>query len=207
MKKLLKIIGYSLLILIMSLLLLFVVITVISFVNKKPVMVFGIGYAIVETDSMYPTIIPGDYILVQETDFDDLNVGDILAFWTQDYSYVVVHEIAREAQGGYVTRGINSHDSTYVDDEDIYGIITPERVVGKVIAHGGHVFGSLILDSRGSLLAIIVLAILVIFVLQIVDVIKHARARQKEKLNQELEAYKEVLLKEIENNQQNQEKN
>lgn len=207
MKKTFKVIGYSLLILIMSLLLLFVVITVISFVNKKPVMVFGVGYAIVETDSMYPTIIPGDYVLVKETNFDELEVGDIIAFWTPDYTYVVVHEIAREADGGYVTRGINPANSDYVDDEDTYGIITQERVVGKIIVHGGHLFGSLILDSRALLLTIVILAIGIIFILQIVDVIKHARARHKAKLEQDMEAYKENLLKELENEQQKQDKN
>ncbi len=193
MKKTFKIIGIIFTLFIFIVTLSFVVITAISFTTRKPVLIFGYGYGLIETGSMTPMILPGDFVLIQEVEYDELKQYDVIAFTTQDGNYTIVHQIIDYKDGGLLTKGLNND----VDDESTHGIITADRVIGRVTAYGGHEIGSIIINSRSLLIAVVIILIAIIFITQIIGFMKQLKAKQKAKLDEELKEYSEALKREL----------
>lgn len=194
MKKTFKIIGIIFTVFIFIVTLSFVAITAVSFATRKPVLVFGYGYGLIETESMTPMILPGDFVLIQAVDYEDLVIDDVIAFTTLDGKYTIVHQIIDYKDGGLLTKGLHNQ----LDDEETHGIITEDRVIGKVVGFGGHEIGSIIINSRSLLIAVVIIIIAVIFMIQIVGFMKQLKAKEKAKLDEELKAYSEQLKKELE---------
>ena len=88
-------------------------------------MPFGVGVAEVLSDSMHPTIMKGDVVVVAKQ--DDYHVGDVVAF--QDRGMVVTHRIIGiNEDGTYVTKGDWKGNS--LDDKPL----KKEYVFGEVVA-------------------------------------------------------------------------
>ena len=94
----------------------------------KAVNVFGKSVLKVVTGSMEPSIHVGDYIVVEKVDTSALEVGDIIAFYSEQSDIeglLVTHRIAEiNSDGSFVTKG----DANPVTDSVT---ASPERVVGK----------------------------------------------------------------------------
>ena len=88
---------------------------------------FGFTTHVVTSDSMQPTIDPGDILFVKEC--DDYAIGDIIVY-VRDDGMSIVHRIISIEFGGYKTKGDNN------GEEDKWTVRT-DQVVGKVI----HIFG------------------------------------------------------------------
>ena len=87
-------------------------------------MPFGVGFAEVLSNSMYPTIKQGDVIVVVKQ--DDYEIDDIVAF--QDGNMVVTHRIIEiNEDGSYTTKGDYAENSP--DDAPL----KKEYVFGKVV--------------------------------------------------------------------------
>ena len=194
MKKTLNIIGTILISIIVLFTLTFVVISVVSFVNKKPIKIMGYGYGVVETNSMYPMIVPGDFVIIQEQ--ATYEIGDVIAY-TSVEGITVIHQIIDETNLGFETKGINNEFSDVIRE----GYIIQERIQGKVTWYGGHEVGFLIIDNRSLLLGISIILISIVFIMQIVSLVKVALAKQKLKHERKLEQLKEDLKKELEEKQ------
>src|SRR5690606_8263681 len=193
MRKTFKIIGIIFTLFIFIVTISFVVITAISFTTKKPVLVFGYGYGLIETGSMTPMILPGDFVLIEEVKYEDLELFNVVAFTTQDGNYTIVHQIIDFKEGGLLTKGVNND----VDDEDTHGLITSDRVSGRVAAYGGHEISGVIINTRSLLIAVVIILIAIIFIIQIIGFMKQHKAKEKAKLDEELKAYSEALKKEL----------
>ncbi|HLT00431.1 MAG TPA: signal peptidase I [Acholeplasma sp.] len=196
MKKTLNIIGTILISIIILFTLTFVVLSVVSFVNKKPIKIMGYGYGVVETQSMTPMIVPGDFVIIQEQ--ATYEIGDVIAY-TSVEGITVVHQIIAETSFGFETKGINNEFSDVIRE----GYITLDRIQGKVTWYGGHELGYLIIDNRATLIGLSVILIGIVFIMQVVSVIKQKLAQQKLEHESDLEKLKEEVQKELEQSKEN----
>jgi signal peptidase I len=94
-----------------------------------------LGYSMfrVTTGSMEPTISVDSLIVVHQTDLDELEVGDVISFYSQDPSLagmVNTHRIVSIEQDGEHTYFTTRGDANNVDDRYV---TTQEEFIGKVI--------------------------------------------------------------------------
>ena len=84
------------------------------------------------SDSMYPTLLPGDLLVIQKTEINDVNVDDIIAFETHAEGVDVLVRRAIEASAGPDGRfGVD----TKGDDEEFHDpwTVYSEEYIGKVV--------------------------------------------------------------------------
>jgi len=106
--------------------------------------VVPVQFSYVTSDSMEPTLSPGDgYVLVEGS----AEVGDVATFSTAD-GYVT-HRIVGEGPNGYTTRG-DANPST--DQAAGMPPVEEEQVVGSALTLGGSV---LVIPGLGALAALI----------------------------------------------------
>ena len=125
------VIGIVLCVLLVPILLMNVTMIVKGLVNPSQVPTFG-GYAplIVLTDSMYPDIKSGDLIIVKSLDAEDVQEGDVIAFFDPDGSgtSVLTHRVVEitEEDGAlaFRTKGDanNAEDPTLAPAGNLIGI-------------------------------------------------------------------------------------
>lgn len=131
------------------------------------------GYTpmVVETDSMAPTFLSGDLILIKKCDTASLNEGDIICFHTiinNEYA-LNTHRIQKiedmEGVRSYTTKGDNNEisDSHIISDGDIVG-----KYVGK-LSKMGKVMD--FLSGSVGFLVVIVLPMLLFFIYQVYHLI------------------------------------
>ena len=147
--------------------------TYVSFVstsgNGVP-SILGVRPFTVQTDSMYPTLKPGDLIIdVAVKDPRDLRVGDIITYWTiiEGNRVLNTHKIAGIYDGGnyliFETMGekINQTDILTVHESEIVGVYK-FRIpgVGKVLDY---------LQTSTGFMIVIVLPVLLFFVFHLVQ--------------------------------------
>lgn len=122
----------------------------------------------VMTNSMEPTIMEGDFIIMEECNVDDLKIGDVISFFAreQDVTIIKTHRIvAVDTSSGFkafTTRGDNNEvdDLIPVFASDVVGIWTGIRLykVGTVLNF---------VSSQTGFLICIVLPLLILFIYQI----------------------------------------
>lgn len=147
--------------------------TYVSFVstsgNGVP-SILGVRPFTVQTDSMYPTLKPGDLIIdVAVKDYSELRVGDIITYWTiiEGKRVLNTHKIAGIYDGGdyliFETKGekVNQTDSLTVHESEIVGVYK-FRIpgVGKVLDY---------LQTSTGFMIVIVLPVLLFFVFHLVQ--------------------------------------
>lgn len=168
--------------------LIFVTMSVMSQITKKPFSILGVSYGIVLTPSMEPQIHVGDFVIMNDVTYDDLNIGDVIAF-TSVGNRVIIHEIISEHPEGYITQGVNNDES----DFDTEGYITEDRYLSKVVWSGGSFIGKYLVNERLLVIGIIILIIAIIFIAQLLMIIYQITERQKYKHKTDLEKYKQEL--------------
>jgi len=101
--------------------------------------VFGFQYVVVLTNSMKPTINPGDLVIVKPVDPYKLHVGDIILYQIHigGATYRITHRIVaighdREGRLYFITKGDNRK---YTDPWRVY----PNQVIGKVVLVIPHI--------------------------------------------------------------------
>ena len=124
----------------------------------KAVSVFGNSILRVVTGSMEPTLLTGEYIVVQKTDVSTLAKGDIITFYSEDSvtkDWLITHRIIDIAEdGSFITKG----DANPVEDSVP---VKPEKVLGKYVrkARFFAMVGSFA-DSRKLIMALVIIPIL-----------------------------------------------
>src|SRR5690554_654623 len=168
--------------------LIFITMSVMSQITKKPFSILGVSYGIVLTPSMEPKIHVGDFVIMNDVAYDNLNIGDVIAFTSVD-NRVIIHEIISEHPEGYITQGVNNDES----DFDTEGYITEDRYLSKVVWSGGSFIGKYLVNERLLVIGIIILIIAIIFIAQLLMIIYQITERQKYKHKTDLEKYKQEL--------------
>ena len=119
MKKVIKVLG-NLLFVIVVFLLLVGLLTGLSSKSEKVYDVIKFRSYIIVTPSMKPTINPGDMILVKKTDIDKLEKGDIITF-NKD-NIVATHRIEEIDGDSITTKGDNNNlEDTPINKSDVIG--------------------------------------------------------------------------------------
>ncbi len=193
MRKTLSIISTIIVLLIFLVTVLFISVSVMSYISKKPFKVFGVAYGVVETNSMHPMIRPGDFVLIGEQPFETYEIGDVIAF-TSVSDVTIVHQIIDITEFGFETKGTNN----IISDLEQEGYITEDRVLGKITYYGGHEFGAILLGSRADIIGVVVILIGIFFVIQIVGLVKQMKEKQKAAYQTDLEKLKAEIKKELE---------
>lgn len=97
----------------------------------------------VYSDSMEPTLSPGDGYVLRGT--DDVTAGDVVTFWSGSKDEFVTHRVVEVTERGLVTKG-DANDLT--DQAGGHSRVDRDAVVGEVVTVGGSV---LVLPGFGSL--------------------------------------------------------
>lgn len=144
---------------------LFTAYVMIMNVKGRPVSVFGYSVLKVMTGSMEPTIGTGEYIIVKGTDAKDLQVGDIITYYSEDpevKDLLVTHRVLRlNEDGTLITMG----DANPVED---YIPVKPERVLGRFVCKARFfaIIGGFA-DKRKLLLVLVIIPILAMSIFEL----------------------------------------
>lgn len=149
--------------------------------------VFGVSIVRVITDSMEPSIHVGDYIILKKTDASELNVGDVICFYSKDsaiYGKPNTHRIVRVLQdGSFITKG----DASMFEDS---AAVSYDTIIGRYEGKAGFLRWINSFASVKKLLLIVVIAIMtaaaIYEVRSIARITVHSRARCKSTEQQKL---------------------
>lgn len=86
--------------------------------------VFPVFPTLVLTGSMEPAIYPGDVVIMKNVENDEIEVGDVIQFHTQNF--FIIHRVIDIKDGIYVTKGDNNN---VADSEPVYF----EQIKGKLV--------------------------------------------------------------------------
>lgn len=112
---------------------------------------FGIGNAIVVSDSMHPTLKVNDFIVYQKVNTADLSPEDIIVY-QKDYGtgpILIVHRLKSITDGYVVTQG----DNNAVEDEPF----KTSDIVGKMVLRVPKM--GYVINALSTIYAIIILAL------------------------------------------------
>lgn len=145
--------------------------------------VFGYTPFSVQTDSMKPTFVKGDYIFVEECDPETLEVGDIITYFTiidgtrviNTHRIVEIHKENDIIQ--YRTQGDNKETNPEVDKL----MLSPGDVIGKYNGTKIPMMGAVIdyLSTQLGFFLVILLPVLLFTVYQIYKLIAVIMYNQK----------------------------
>jgi signal peptidase I len=173
-----------------------IIMETISIRQGKLMSAFGYSYSIVASPSMEPAIKTGAIIISKHTDFEEIEVGDVVVYWSGKYNRYIVHRVVGIINGKLEMKGDNN---TAIDEE----LVNKNNYFGKVTFSGMAFLGKIILQSQSLILGIIVLLFVIYLVIEIQDLRKIIKANRKEKEQEEfyLQAraqMRDQLIKEIE---------
>ena len=153
--------------------------TYISFVSTSGSgipSIFGISFLSVQTDSMYPTLKPGDLIIdttiKNNEEVEELQVGDVITFWTNEQGQLILntHRITAiypESINGFTsfqTSGDKAGTADYnnVHAADVVGKWTGARIpgVGNMVDY---------LQTPTGFFLLVIVPVLIFFIFHLVQ--------------------------------------
>lgn len=190
----------------------FIVSGIISIKNNTLIKVFGKGYSFVVTDSMEPTIMVGELIVVEDISYADvINMIEsanseedkpIIVF-VNNNGLKIAHRAIRydEVQEGIVTKGDNPHPSSLQDPNSVASEdserVFEYKLLGVVVSHNkAFGIGKFIINSRRWLFITAMIILVIVLVLEIMNVIRHFKEKRDEELKQKFQDEKEKLIEE-----------
>lgn len=138
--------------------------------------IFGYHFFRVVSSSMEPSIVDGDCIISKTTSIDEIEIGDIITFYSEDpaiYNFLNTHRVVGIIENEYgekefVTKGdSNAGEDVYTAKSNkIIGVYQGDIFIGEVISKGFE-----ILSNRVVYFIFIMLPIIMCFISSIVDII------------------------------------
>lgn len=152
--------------------------------------VFGVSVVKVVTGSMEPSIHEGDYIVLKQTDPDELRAGDVICFYSRDsaiYGKPNTHRIVSVLDdGSFVTKG----DANPISDTVT---VSPETIIGK---YDGKVGFLRWIDSFSSVKKLILIAVIVVLAAAAIYEVRTIAGITSEYREQRKESEKQKLIRE-----------
>lgn len=170
-----------------------IIIGTIAYRNHQMINIFGYSYSVVPTPSMVDAgINPNDFILSKRIDFEDVKIGDIIVYYSEKNEIFIVHQVIDgNALDGFVVKGTNN---PVRDDE----LVTKDNFQSKVIKTIKLGFvGKIANDYRYVIFIFISLVFIVIIANECINLTKVKLEIDAKKKEEELNAVKEKLRKEI----------
>ena len=152
--------------------------------------VFGVSVVKVVTGSMEPSIHVGDYIVLKQTDPDELRAGDVICFYSRDsaiYGKPNTHRIVSVLDdGSFVTKG----DANPISDTVT---VSPETIIGKYDGKAGFLRW---IDSFSSVKKLILIAVIVVLAAAAIYEVRTIAGITSEYREQRKESEKQKLIRE-----------
>lgn len=160
-----------------------IIVGTISQRNNSMVKLFGYSYSVVATDSMEPTIMVGEVIIAKAKPYEDVEKGDIIVFFSEEYQEYFVHRVFEIAgNGDLITKGDNP--DAPVDEAPV----TEENYFGNVIRHGAFLhMGDLVLKYRNVVFSLIIAIFAFIIIKETLNIIKQSKSKNDEEAQTRLE--------------------
>lgn len=144
--------------------------------------ILGYRTYVIASNSMYPVLEYGDVILVKETNFDDIKIGDIVTYRGKEGEVkdkIITHEVIDilEENGTVVlkTKGrANTGIDPYVYKEQLYGMFSYRFTLISFIS-------KIIRDKVGFVVCILI-PFSILFVLEFISFIKEVKRKEMEKI-------------------------
>lgn len=163
MKLIVKTLKYILILFLVAVccLSIYILASKLIFKNKNP-KVFGYSVMVVKTGSMYPTISPGDLIIIKTQ--NQYKTNDIITF--DEVTHFTTHRIVNIAEDGFITQG----DANNAPDNNVVKL---DNIEGKVVGRVGGV-GKVVkfLSSTYGLICIIFSVIIILIFGYAINIIK-----------------------------------
>ena len=143
---------------------------ILSSTKDQVVNIFGKSILRIVTGSMEPTILTGDYIIIDRKDTANLQIGDIISFYSEEENtkgLIVTHRIIDINENGeYVTKG----DANNVTDVKN---VRKSQIIGKY-KKKARIFrwANSFMDKKKIILLIIMIAFIAIAIYELTSVIK-----------------------------------
>lgn len=201
-----KIIGYSLSLLCLILCLYITIEIIVANNNHRPPNILGISVSYVPTQSMEPTIHSGDYIMFTKANFEDVNVNDIVIYYSNDNDIFIVHRVIEKYSDYLVAKGDNNPIS---DTEKVL----PAMVCGKYLTtvsflnifQGGINSNAIFFILIGIFVIMIGMQVAQYYIKSKSDKLKEEKEKKKKDAMEELR--KEILEEELRKLREAKEKN
>jgi signal peptidase I len=138
---------------------------------------------------MKPEIMPGDFIIAKEVDFETIAIGDDVIYYSKAKDIFIVHRVIAVNEDGSLTmKGINNP----VQDEEV---VTIDNYIGKVIKHGSFLnLGNIVINKRFVIFTIIFLIFAILFITEMVKIVRTMKEKENLRLQTE---YQNKLAAEI----------
>ena len=184
----------------------FCIVVVAQTMSKGYVNIGGISFFRVVTGSMEPTIKEGALIVNKAVDIEDVEVGDIICFRSQD-SYMlgqsITHRVIEIKEGKDGTRYLETRGDANTASDGHY--VTSSNLIGEVIFYTkeGNVLADILsfITSKMGFMACIVFPVLLIagFIMRdsVKNIHKELELLEQEQKKEEYDAMVERLKKEI----------
>ncbi|MBQ3069607.1 MAG: signal peptidase I [Clostridia bacterium] len=199
MKNIISKIGNVLLVVVLVLVLLISAVMLISSFSPTGANIFGFHPMVVMSESMEDTILVGDMIIVQEVDTATVQVEDVITFFGnidgEGEREIITHrvvEIVPQADGSvvYHTKG----DNNDLVDQDPMNIFYQEPIKPADVI--GTWTGIRIPNYKDMILYFVVIPVAIIFVWQLIVVIRMAMKVHQEKQLDMVQAEKDRVIAE-----------
>lgn len=180
MNKVIKKIGGAIVdLIIVALVLLSIIISISSITAKANNGVpdlFGYSPFSVQTNSMKPTLLEGDYILVEKCDAEALKVGDVVTYFTiiNGNRVVNTHRIVDVIDDGNMLQYQTQGDNKETNPEPDEALLAPGDVIGLYSGTKIPKMGAVIdyLSTQMGFFLVILLPVLLFTLYQIFNLIK-----------------------------------
>lgn len=133
--------------------------------------VFGYAYSVVPTESMEPTIMRDDVVLIEHKAYDDIHVdpedGDIIIYYNPNMGVFIIHRaVGYHEDGSIETKGDNNQvtDTIHVTEELYRGTA---KKWGECLG-----LGKLVNNGRNIIFAVVIFMVCFFFVTEIINVVK-----------------------------------
>ena len=178
----------------------FTVYVMICAAGNKIVDIFGKSILRVVTGSMESSIHVGDYIIVEKTDPDELAVGDVISFYSEQsdiYGMLVTHRIAEITDDHtFITRG----DANPVNDSVE---VRPEKIVGKYTGKARFfIWVNSFADPRKILLICVIIPIGIVSIFELRTLAKLSIEVSRKKHDAAEERRQQIIREAIEKEKQ-----
>ncbi|MFA5561006.1 MAG: signal peptidase I [Acholeplasmataceae bacterium] len=157
-----------------------------AFAKNELFHLFGYAYSVVPTDSMEGsnsnTVKKGDIVFIDRTPYEDLEVGDIIVF-KSDEGRLIIHRIHSydKSSGEIITHGDKNPD-------DYDQPITEYNYRGKFVSKLSLLnLGLIIYQHRTLLFGFVMLLLAITIIIEVVSIFKQVNERNKQKIKAELE--------------------
>lgn len=197
MKKINRIILYVFGGLILALAIAFIISGTKSIKNNSLIKIFGKSYSIVETDSMEPTIMVGEFIVVEEITYQEVqemleNDEQPIIVFINNVGLKIVHRAIGEDSQGIITKG----DNPNITSEDPNRVVE-SRLLGIVVSQSKALgIGKFIVNSRSLIFLFAILMLTMVLVLETINLFKQFKKKKEKELNEKFKLEKEQLIEE-----------